>query len=43
MISQIHNELGFRKKWTEGEKTHPKFSSLKLNYTAYHILTIINY
>ena len=43
IISQIHNELGFKKEWTEGGKTHPKFSSLKLNYTAYYILTIINY
>ena len=43
VVSQIHNELGFKKEWTKGGETHPKFSSLKLNYTTYHILTIINY
>lgn len=35
IISQIHKELGFKKEWTEGGETHPKFNSLKLNSTTY--------
>ena len=40
IISQIHNELGFKKEWTKDGETHPKFNSLKLNSTTYLNLII---